>query len=69
MKELILYIKMKRGLSITAYQFHKLLKYEDDYLTYIKNKTIQNKNYIVPKGDKHDKLLSNSMKYLSLIHI
>ena len=54
---------MKRGLSITAYQFHKLLQYEENYIRLLKNKKIlaQAQNIKVPKGDKHDHLRSNSI--------
>jgi len=67
MKELILYIKLKRGLSITAYQFHKLLKYEQDYLRNQKmtSSKSQMNNLVVPKGDQFDLLKSNSSKNLS----
>ena len=65
MKELIFYIKMKRGLSITAYQFHKLLKYEDNYLKSLKVKNPKKTHYMVPRGDQYELLKSNSTNYFS----
>lgn len=67
MKELILYIKLKRGLSITAYQFHKLLQYEENYQRVLKNKKLiaQTTQVQVPKGDKFEKLRSHSIKFHS----
>jgi hypothetical protein len=58
---------MKRGLSITAYQFHKLLQYEQNYERTLKNKNLiaQATNVVVPLGDKFDKLRSNSIKFHS----
>lgn len=67
MKELILYIKLKRGLSITAYQFHKLLQYEADFSEFLdsRGKTATPATVTVPRGDKHFMLKSNSTKFYS----
>lgn len=64
MAELVLYIKMRRGLSITAYQFHKLLEYEREFLA--KQTPRKGPRTVeVPVGDKNFALKSSSMKFHS----